>query len=149
MADARLTLALLGAVAVACGSSLRAPPRGPHLGLEPPLYVEYPPPPAQIEDIPPDPGGKCVWIDGHWEWLARRWEWHAGRWVVPPEGCYYAGMSLAWLPSVGGGNLSYLKARWYAEDAESLPPDQAQAKCARPVPCSPEAKPYRPPGTRR
>ncbi len=133
---------------IACGSGLRAPPRGPHLGLEPPVYVEYPPPPAQSEAVPPDPGGSCVWVDGHHEWAARRWEWRPGRWVIPPKGCYYAGMVLAWLPSVGTGNLSYLKPRWYPEDAEQLPPEQALAKCDRAVPCSPAAKPYRAPASK-
>ena len=75
---------------LACGAML------PH-----PRYVQQPsdalqvvgvaPPPARVENVPPQPKERgAVWIDGEWTWRRGRWAWTLGRWVVPPAGAGYA-----------------------------------------------------------
>ncbi len=107
------------AVCAACGSSTRLAPTGPH----PPhvqefVQVEYPPPPAQIEEIPEAIEGapECVWVDGYYAWEERRFAWHPGQWVLPAEGCYYAPPVIAW-SRVGEPRLYYTPPRWYRADA--------------------------------
>jgi hypothetical protein len=66
---------------LACASDLPGPsfvPQ-PSAALVP---VQYPPPPARVEFVPPQPAAEAVWIDGEWVWKARRWSWRSGRWVV-------------------------------------------------------------------
>jgi hypothetical protein len=73
------------AVIFACGTKQLPSPayvRQPTSALR---EVPYPPPPAQVEDVPRAPSGDAVWIDGEWTWQGRRWAWKAGRWVVPPR----------------------------------------------------------------
>jgi hypothetical protein len=70
-------------LAIACASArLREPPfvGQPTSALS---EVPYPPPPARVETVTPDPG-RGVWVDGEWVWQVRRWLWKPGRWVVPP-----------------------------------------------------------------
>ena len=125
------TLPLLAA----CGASTRLVPAGPHPPhLQEFVTVAYPPPPAEIEEIPPareDPS--CAWMDGHYQWDGRRWGWEAGRWVVPPAGCYYALPVVAW-SKAGEERLYYTPPRWYRNDAGSL--TERTAGCATPRPCA-------------
>lgn len=114
----------------ACGSRLRVAPAGapPVSGAEA-VVVDYPPPPAQVEIVPRDPGKPCVWVDGHWEWQGRRWRWQTGSWLRPPPACYYSTQMLVWLPAEGASPLYYWPPRWY-------PRSTARAgACDRPVPC--------------
>lgn len=143
----RLRGALLAGLAgaLACGSQLRSPPRDAHVGVLPPIYVDYPPPPAVAESIPRDPGGACVWLDGHWDWLGRRWEWAPGGWVTPPEGCFYAAPFINWEPTAGASRLTYTPAHWYPRERAGMSEEQVRTACRKPVPCGPPAKPYRAP----
>lgn len=102
-----------------CGSELRRAQLGSHpvTGSDPDI-VDFPPPPAEVEEIPPDPGPPCVWVDGRWEYVGRRWEWQAGAWVNPRAECYYATPVMVWLPSAATGELYYLQGRWYTAAGE-------------------------------
>lgn len=136
-----LALALLSG---ACSSSLPAPPRGAHPANAAMVdVVEYPPPPAQSEVVPPAPDNpRCVWLDGHWDWLGGRWQWIRGAWIVAPDGCFFAPPSLYWL----GSGLSFLRPHWYPNNAEDLPPDKARSACGKPSPCGRDAQKYQPGG---
>ncbi|MGE3675203.1 MAG: hypothetical protein AB7K71_36380, partial [Polyangiaceae bacterium] len=62
-----------------CGSDLRRARVGSHpVNGSDPEVVDFPPPPSEVEELPPDPGPPCVWVDGRWEYVGRRWEWHDG-----------------------------------------------------------------------
>jgi len=110
-----------------CGSSLRAVPRGPTSGNIPWIVVDYPPPPAEVEQLPPDPGKPCAWQDGHFQWLGRRWQWTDGKWVIPPKGCHYVDPWMSWVPSRNGQELHYWLPRWL--------PNVANTICQQPVTC--------------
>jgi hypothetical protein len=61
------------------------------------VLAPNPPPPAQVEFIPPRPDNapSAVWQPGHWRWGAAggaAWQWVAGTYVVPPPGHH------AWIP---------------------------------------------------
>lgn len=123
-------------VLVGCGASTPVVPKGPH----PPhiqefLPVAYPPPPAQVEEIPNGvKNPSCAWEDGHYTWEGRRWEWQAGRWVVPAPGCYYAPPVVAW-SKAGEERLYFTPPRWYKTDAAELP--ENKAGCPEPPACPP------------
>ena len=126
------TLAIAGVLLGACGSGLRTVPRGPTSRNLPWIVVDYPPPPAEVEQIPPDPGKPCDWLDGHWEWLGRRWQWVDGKWVVPPSGCHYVDPWMSWVPAHDGNELHYWLPRWL--------PNVANTICKQPVLCRTEQK---------
>jgi hypothetical protein len=95
------------------------------------VEVEYPPPPAQIEEREPNLAGRpdCSWLDGHYEWRGRRWQWQAGKWIVAPRSCAYAP------PTVSFGRppnarLYYTPPRWY--------PLSGKGPCDAVVACIPE-----------
>ncbi len=119
--------------ALACGSSLRIPPSGPHPENARQLIVDYPPPPARVERVPPDPGETCVWVDGHWDWRGRQWEWEAGNWFVPPPGCHYASPRLAWIDTARGGTLYFTPPGWFPAEAQE--PSTSKNACKPPLVC--------------
>ena len=82
------TLVLLVTATVQCGPRVPRPPltSQPASAL---IEVDYPPPPARVEVLPPRPGN-AVWINGEWAWTGRRWSWKPGVWVIPPQGAAYA-----------------------------------------------------------
>ena len=49
-----------------------------------------PPPPAQVEVIPPEPYVGAVWVSGRWIWRGGRHVWTAGNYVRPRPGYVYA-----------------------------------------------------------
>jgi hypothetical protein len=114
-----------------CGATLRTPPLGPHAENAQQVEVDYPPPAARVEHVPPDPGGECVWVDGNWEWRGRQWDWRSGNWYVPPAGCHYASARLAWIDSARGGALYFTPPNWYP--SEDIP--AKNAKPCKPVAC--------------
>lgn len=124
-------------LAAGCSSGVRLPPLGSH----PPhvqefLDVEFPPPPAQVEEISKGIPGRsdCVWVDGYYAWQEGRWVWLPGYWAEPIGGCYYAPAVAAW--SRGGEpRLYYTPPRWYREDALSRA--GAAASCPSPRACVP------------
>jgi hypothetical protein len=120
---------------LACGGGLALAPTGPHpIGAQEFVEVEYPPPPAQIEELAEELEGhsECLWIDGHYRWSGR-WVWIPGRWVVPPEDCYYAPTVVAW-SRTREPKLYYSPPRWYRDDAEFLPANQVL--CPMPRTCA-------------
>jgi hypothetical protein len=136
----------LVAVSFACGPAIPGPPTGKHPGLAAVVKeVEFPPPPAVSEVVPPRPADeRCVWLDGSWDWVGGRWEWQSGGWVVPPKGCYFRPATLSW-PQAGA--LRLIAAHWYPDNVDELEPERAQAACPAPVSCGRPARKYRP-GTR-
>ena len=62
------------------------------------VLAPNPPPPAQVEFVPPRPdtAPAAVWQPGHWRWgganAGAQWQWVAGTYVVPPPGYH------AWVP---------------------------------------------------
>jgi hypothetical protein len=122
-------------LAAACGSTLRIPPSGPHPETARQVIVDYPPPPARVERVPPDPGETCVWVDGHWEWRGRQWEWMTGDWVVPPPGCHYAPPRLSWIDTARGGTLYFTPPGWYPSAADEVEQSASKTACKPPVLC--------------
>jgi hypothetical protein len=122
----RVALALAASL-FACSSAPVEPPRGAH----PPndaVVVPYPPPPAKVEEVPPRPSARCVWVDGYWE-FTDRWEWQPGEWVLPPPHCRLAALELR----RSGGQLWHARPRWYPDNVTLLGP---QSACPRPPACS-------------
>ncbi|HEY8945174.1 MAG TPA: hypothetical protein VIM73_12975, partial [Polyangiaceae bacterium] len=81
------------------------------------IEVDYPPPPAQIEEMTETLAGRpdCRWMDGSYSWQGRRWEWSGGRWVVPPAGCAHFPGTLFW-SKPPKARLYYTPAGWYPTD---------------------------------
>jgi hypothetical protein len=115
-----------------CGSELQLAPVGPRPAAaeKDAVQVEYPPPPAQVEQLPGAPGPHCVWVDGQWEPVAAGWEWAPGGWVVPPAACHYAPPAVQWRGAPGGQGLVrfHLAGRWFRSDGSA-------AACDAPKPC--------------
>ncbi len=121
-------------LACSCGGGVPLAPTGPHpLHVQEFVEVEFPPPPAQIEEMSEsfEGDGDCAWVDGYYLWDGH-WNWQAGRWVVPPEGCYYAPPKMAW-SNARDPKLYYSPPRWYHEDAALLP--ASRAVCPAPRVC--------------
>jgi YXWGXW repeat-containing protein len=113
---ARLASVGLSALALACGGpKLFTVPSGPQPAQATPIKVDYPPPPAKIEEIPiaRGSGGKCIWRDGYWDWTGGRWEWQDGHAVLPAQGCLYAPTKLVWTTD----SLSFYRPAWYPDPA--------------------------------
>jgi YXWGXW repeat-containing protein len=103
-------------LAAACGGPwLVTVPTQPQPAEAVPIKVQYPPPPAKIEEIPiaGKSGGTCVWRDGYWDWTGGRWEWQEGRAVLPAKGCLYAEAKLMWTTD----SLSFYRPAWYPDPA--------------------------------
>jgi hypothetical protein len=116
MTQLGLTSAALFLLAVACGGPrLVTVPSGPQPRAAVPVKVDYPPPPAKIEEIRIARGsdGPCVWRDGYWDWTGGRWEWQDGRPVLPAKGCLFAEAKLLWTTD----SLSFYRPAWYPDPA--------------------------------
>ncbi len=125
---------LLLAAASACSSGLRTVPRAPPPDTLERVFADYPPPPAEIEVVPPDPGGACAWLDGHWRWLGRRWSWVGGAWVVPPADCHVTLPLITWgTDRTGQPQLAYATPEWFPD--KPLDSHGKPAICAAPVVC--------------
>ncbi len=110
-------LALLGACK---GVHLVTVPSGPQPLQAQAIKVDFPPPPAKIEEIPLSQrsGNRCVWRDGFWDWTGRRWEWQSGRAVLSPPGCRFADAKLEWTTD----SLSFYRPAWYPDPAQKPAP---------------------------
>lgn len=118
----------IGLVAIGCSQQLPRPPLGAHKASNStPQIVEFPPPPAQVERVPPQPEPECVWVDGQWEWSGRRWIWKPGVWLQAPAGCYYAPAMAVWVASAERGELFFIAGQWY--------PRSGETPCAEPQLC--------------
>lgn len=111
----------------ACGSQQAEAPRGAHPANDA-VSVPYPPPPAKVEELPPRPSAKCVWIDGYWDY-SDRWEWQPGEWVIPQAHCRLAPLELR----RQDGQLWHARPRWYPDNVTLLGP---QSACPRPPACT-------------
>jgi hypothetical protein len=100
----------VAAVALGCGARREAP----HPVAEDFVEVEYPPPPAQVEEMVEELPGRpeCTWQDGHYEWSGRRYRWTPGEWVVAPPGCVYTEAVVSWVRGTPA-RLYYTPPRWY------------------------------------
>lgn len=131
-------LGIAGTLAAACGP--RPEPTHP-VGTEF-IEVDYPPPPAQIEEMTETLAGRpeCFWMDGSYFWQGRRWEWAPGSWVVPPTGCVRSPGTLFW--STGREpRLCYVPPAWYPTDLSRMvgkrSPCPAAIPCLNPAPNAP------------
>jgi len=112
------SLALACLLISACGGArLVTVPRGPGPAHGALVSVDYPPPPAKIEEVvlARHGGARCVWRDGFWDWTGRRWEWQSGHAVLSPPGCLFARAKLEW----GADSLSFYRPAWYPDPAQS------------------------------
>lgn len=121
--------AFLLVLGMSCGP--RAEPSRP-VGSEF-VEVDYPPPPAQIEEMTEALPGRpeCSWMDGSYVWQGRRWEWISGQWVVPPQGCARAPGTVFW-SKPPEARLYYTPPSWYPTNASRR---AEQAPCPPAVPC--------------
>jgi len=115
---AAVPLAAALAVVAACAGSL---PRPAYVAqttdaLAP---VPYPPPPARVETVPPEPRRGAVWIDGEWVWQGRLFAWRRGRWVMPPEGARFA----PWTTVRGEDGTVYLAGGAWRDARNQAVPD--------------------------
>jgi hypothetical protein len=55
------------------------------------VYVQESPPALIVENPPPGPSPKVVWIGGHWRWTGRKHVWVGGNWERSPRGAWVAG----------------------------------------------------------
>lgn len=95
------------------------------------MIVPYPPPPAQVETVPPAPTNRaCVYLDGQWEFVARDWQWQPGGWVVARDDCGFARARLFW-HTLGPdrSELRYRSGHWIQTAHPTL-------DCPNAVPCS-------------
>lgn len=70
-----------------------------------------PPPPDRYERVPPPPGGRYVWVPGHWHWNGVRYVWIGGRYVVREAGWgHYEPGRWVWRP--GMGRYVWVPAHW-------------------------------------
>src|SRR5438132_10547917 len=85
------TVAAALPLAAACGSKLPHPPYATHPSSAL-TEVEFPPPPAHVEQVPARPAADAhaVWLDGEWTWHNGKWSWKSGRWIVPPPDAAYS-----------------------------------------------------------
>ncbi|HKO50474.1 MAG TPA: YXWGXW repeat-containing protein [Polyangiaceae bacterium] len=133
MSYARLTSAALSLLVTACGGPrLLTVPTGPQPAQAAPIKVEYPPPPAKVEEImlARGSGGSCVWRDGYWDWTGGRWEWQDGHAVLPAPGCLFAEAKLLWTTD----SLSFYRPAWYPD-----PTVRPAPKTCIEVVCAPKA----------
>jgi hypothetical protein len=120
---------VVSVVGIACGSR----PETPRPLAEDFVEVDYPPPPAQVEEMTEKLAGRpeCSWQDGYHEWSGRRYRWMPGEWVVVPADCVYAPPAVTWVQG-NPARLYYTPPRWYrAGSTGSARP----VACAAPTPC--------------
>ena len=128
-------------IAVSClaacgGNRLVTVPTGAQPAHAQPIAVDFPPPPAKIEEIPIShrSANGCVWRDGFWDWTGRRWEWQAGRAVLPPPHCHFAEAKLEWTAD----SLSFYRPAWYPDAADAPAPSSLNiAKACNEIACIP------------
>ncbi len=137
MSGARQRLCAFMLVATgACTPTLRTPRTGPFPLNARFTIVDFPPPPARIETLPPDPGPGCVWVDGYFSWQGRRWSWVPGAFRTQQPNCYRSEMSLAWVPAESGALLYYAEPGWY----ESSPNEAGTTRALTSEECAPAPK---------
>ena len=130
MSTGRVACAGLSLLVAACGGPrLVTVPTGPQPKQAQAVKVDYPPPPAKIEEIRiAKKSGTCVWRDGYWDWAGGRWEWQDGRAVLPSTGCLYAEPKLRWTTE----SLLFYRPVWYPDPALKPAPKCIEIACVPP-----------------
>lgn len=129
----RATLAVGLSLLAACAEPpLVTVPSGPPPPRAQPVNVDYPPPPAKIEEIPLSrrSDNPCVWRDGYWDWTGRRWEWQTGRAVLVPPGCLFSEAKLEWTTD----SLTFYRPAWYPNPAQTPAPKSCVEVACIPAP---------------
>jgi hypothetical protein len=123
---------LLGTLQVLLACGARSAPSRPVASEF--VEVDYPPPPAEVEETEPELPGRpeCVWVAGSHTWQGRRWQWTPGEWVVPPPGCSRAEIALGWSRDEPP-RLYYTPAHWYRTAAPAA--TAATTPCPPAIPC--------------
>ncbi|MDB4935878.1 MAG: hypothetical protein JWP87_2850 [Labilithrix sp.] len=85
-----VSLSIAG-VLLACGAGRLPAPAYTGQPTDALQQVDFPPPPARVEFVPPEPEeSAAVWIDGEWTWQGGRYAWKPGRWLAPPTGAKFS-----------------------------------------------------------
>ena len=132
----RVLGAALTLIAACAAPPLVTAPSGPQPLNAQPIRVDYPPPPAKIEEIPLSnrSNNPCLWRDGFWDWTGRRWEWQPGRAILPAAGCYFAEPKLQWTTDF----LSFYRPAWYPDLSQTkVPKTCAEIACIPAASASP------------
>jgi len=96
--------------------------------------VDYPPPPAKVEQTGRAPRPGCRWRDGYWQWHGKGWHWVEGAWVMVRKGCTFAPrVIMVWVSERDGPKLYYGPPRWYSPAAGKA--DQARLACEDAATC--------------
>jgi hypothetical protein len=136
----RTLLSSLALLTLSCSAALPTAELGEH-PKDDYVVVEYPPPPAKVEEPGEAPNDECVWVDGYWQYIGRRWEWRSGEWVRPPSSCRLAPARIAWEEVGAGGpttnqgtsrELRYRPPRWYPEGQALV---NVESACPSPPVC--------------
>ncbi len=113
-----------GLLVVACASPLLPRPAYVQQPATALVVIPFPPPPARVEIVPPQPVADAVWIDGEWAWRRRRWGWKLGRWLVPPPG----GRFSPWTAVRNDvGTLYFASGVWRDAHGDEMPEPKALA----------------------
>src|SRR6202012_4311036 len=110
MPTPRFLLAVAGGLATAAWGGLSLP--HPHYSAQSTsalVPIAHEPPPARVEEIPPQPPQATTRVDGGWSGKRRRWNWTPGRWVTPPEGATCAPWATV---RAADGALYFAPAQW-------------------------------------
>jgi len=149
-----LALTIAGGL-LACGASRLPAPAYVGQPTEALAQVDYPPPPARVEQVPETPKDDAVWVDGEWTWQGRRWAWKQGRWLLPPANAKFS----PWTSTRdSSGNLFVAEGKWRDPKGNELPDPEPLATArtraggvvspeGEEVPPAPNARPT-PPGSR-
>jgi hypothetical protein len=106
-------------VASSCGApTLPGPPLAAHVTTDL-VVIAAPPPPARVEEIPPRPAGKAVWLDGEWVLRGARWRWRRGRWVESVPGLAFAPWSVV---RGADGQLFMAAGKWVDAAGKTVDP---------------------------
>lgn len=132
----KMACILAACVGLGCSPILRTPPSGPFPLNARFAIVDFPPPPAQVQNVPADPGPACLWVDGYFTWQGRRWAWVPGGWRKVRSSCYRTEATMAWLPAEAGAILYYAEPAWY----EKSPGEGGETLARTPAECAPTPK---------
>ena len=112
-----LRVAMFGFALTACSGRVPHPPYASH-PTSALVEVDYPPPPARVEQVTEQPGKNAVWLNGEWSWTGRRWAWKEGGWVVVPEGAAYAKLTIV---RRDDGKLFFAPGTWRNAKGDEVP----------------------------
>jgi hypothetical protein len=110
-------LALLALGTAACGPVLPPPRYCKTDDGRTAAVVPSPPPPGQVEIVPPTPKDlrHPVWVDGEQEWTGNRWVWRPGGWKdQAPDECY----APPFTKNLTDGRIVHLPSIWKKRDQE-------------------------------